>query len=263
MLSRRRLGSGVLVGLVLLVVGVFAIATDPTPTGVDQAELQDLAVLADQKEISIKDVVKGYGWRNDLSEVIWEISQTFPDDFADSRKPSTDRAWISFSGEVPQGARDMVNAFTDDHTGVTVDLVPNAGYTERELQTAVQTVHYAVMGHEDVVDAVTVFDLDTRTIDVEVALKDTEADSVVEDLESLAEAALVPATRADILDTFSVSVENTGAITKLDSSYQHWGGEKLTTCTSGFATEESGRHSRQWYTAPHRPVSYPGCSIAT
>ncbi|HET7846919.1 MAG TPA: hypothetical protein VFL72_05455 [Acidimicrobiia bacterium] len=72
-------------------------------------------------------------------------------------------------------------------------------------------------------------------------LESTVSDSVLQGLQVVAKKNLIDATRADILESITISVvqsirEVTGG---LDSSTEHLGGEDVTGCTSGFGTKTS------------------------
>ena len=256
-MSLRQIRSAILLSLMALVVGLVFIGSSSSEEidGVSPEELQDLSVLADQEGISIQDAIRGYGWRDDLSAVTQVIWETYPDDFAHSRKPSPNSAWLSFSGEVPQGAKDMISDFTDIYPHVTVDVIPNAGFTRNEKRAGMRAVHSAMLDHSDVKNVGARVNLDTMTIEARVMLKDTAADAVLEDLKSSGETRLISATRSDILNTFSVSVAEVDSLGTLDSGVQHREGEELNVtadegCTSGFVGEDSD-YNRGVITASH------------
>ena len=205
MLLSDGVGRAGLLGLVLLLVGLASSGTGVGLGGVNEAELQDLAVLARQKEITIQDAIRGYGWRNDISNLNHEVSKLYPNDFAHSRKNSG-VAEIRFAGEVPHGAKEIYAAFSDSYPHARVNLIPNVGFTQQEKLAAVQAVHYGILGHKHVSNATTGFDIATLTIRSEAKLTDTASNSLIEDLESLAKTSMLSATRGDILETFSVIV---------------------------------------------------------
>lgn len=221
-------------GLVALLLALVLMGTSST-TGADNYELQDMAVIAETEGISVQAAVDKYAWRDDISDINYQISLMFPNDFANSRKNEKGEAEIRFSGAVPQGARDMLADFMSANPNVVVNFIPNVGFTKAERDAAVEAVHYAVMGHSDVVTATTGFNINTMTIHTSALLVDSPPSGVLDDLKDLATSEMVDATRADILSTFSITVEEKHTAGILDAQSEHWGGETLVpTCTAGF-----------------------------
>ena len=244
----RRFQYAIPVALVFLLLTLAFMATSSSLA--NDAEREDLAVIAAEEDISVDEAVLKYGWRNDLSNVVWDIGEAYPDDLSESRKPSGDTAWVGFAGEVPDGARDMIRAFTDAFPHVTVELRANMGFSKKERIEATELAHYAVYEHEGVEDAGTRFDLETKTIQVSAKLSDSNAPSL-NSLKSLAEARLVSDIRSNILDVFSVSVDSNRNASKLDLASDHRGGEELTPyCTSAFVGEDANGN-RGVLTAAH------------
>ena len=52
----------------------------------------------------------------------------------------------------------MIERFTSSHSGVSVEVRTNLGFTEVEKKRALEAVHFAVMETPEVLDAVTFFD---------------------------------------------------------------------------------------------------------
>ena len=80
------------------------------------------------------------------------------------------------------------------------------GFTEVELERAIEAVHFAVLGAPEVRDASTSFDFGAGQIRTTVILESTASDSVLDDLRAVAVKNLIDATRADILNSMTTSV---------------------------------------------------------
>ena len=100
----------------------------------------------------------------------------------------------------------MIERFTSSHSGVSVEVRTNLGFTEVEKKRALEAVHFAVMETPEVLDAVTYFDFETHQIRSTVLLKGTASDSVLDDLNALATESLTDAIREDILNSITISV---------------------------------------------------------
>ena len=98
-------------------------------------------------------------------------------------------AWIAFAGPPPKAALDIIAIFTSSHSGVSVEVRTNQSVTEAELETAIPAVHYAVFKAPGVLNANTSFDSATRQIETIVVLESTASDSVLDDLQAIAERA--------------------------------------------------------------------------
>ena len=106
----------------------------------------------------------------------------------------------------------------DAYPHVSVELRPNAGFSRRDKQAAMEAAHYAVYEHSGVVDAGTRVDLDTMAIEVDVKLAEgMETDSLIGELKSLADDRITSAVGGSTLDAFSVVITDTGYSSTLDS----------------------------------------------
>ena len=155
-------------------------------------------------------------------------------------------------GATPQSASEFLNAFDSNHIGVSVEVRTDATLTEVELESGIKAAHYAVMADPDVLDASTSYDTLAGQIKTEVRLVDTASDSALNRLKTAASAGLTGATRADILDSITVSVARS-TLTALgvdEDASNHYGGEAISTCTTGFGTK-TGDGKRGISTAGH------------
>ena len=170
------------------------------------AELEDLQAAADQKGISLQEAIDRYAWNDNFSLAVSGIRQAFPEDFTGSEIVDAGHAWVGFSGSAPEGLGEMIERFTSSHSGVSVEVRTNLGFTEVEKKRALEAVHFAVMETPEVLDAVTYFDFETHQIRSTVLLKGTASDSVLDDLNALATESLTDAIREDILNSITISV---------------------------------------------------------
>ena len=100
----------------------------------------------------------------------------------------------------------MLDRFTSGHSGVSVEVRIELGFTESEIREAIQTVHFAIWKAPETLDAVTYYDFETRQIRTTVLLDSKASDSVLDDLRAIATKSLSGAIRPDVLDIFTVSV---------------------------------------------------------
>lgn len=126
------------------------------------------------------------------------------------------------------------------------------GYNESEYVEAVVGAYYAVMAEDGVKDSRAHFEGETNEIAMLVKMETPPIDAEKAKLERAAEQGAKDATRQDIMDTFSISLEVVQRdLGGLDSGSDHMGGEELSTCTSGFNVKVNG--VRGIATAAHCP----------
>ncbi|MBN4074248.1 hypothetical protein JYT27_00310, partial [bacterium AH-315-D21] len=172
----------------------------------NEAELQDLQNIANQKGISLQEAIDRYAWNDNFSLLIAKIRSDFPAAYAGSAIIDTGGAWVAFAGPAPEEALDIIDLFSSIHSGVLVEVRAGTEFTEAELQKAIPAAHYAVLGSPKVREAVTSFDYATGRITTTVVLESTAPDSVLDDLRAVAEKAIIDATVADILDSITYFV---------------------------------------------------------
>ena len=215
--------------------------------GVDDSisagELSDLQAIADHKGISLQAAIDRYAWNNTFSLTVDKIRRVFPGDFAAAKIVDAGNAWVAFAEGVPEGAHDIIDTFTSSHSEISVELRTGFGFTEVEVQSAVPAVHHSMTNAPEVLDAYTYFDLASTQIKANVVLAGTASGSVLDDLRAVAVENLTDATRANILQSITVSVirSDIQVLSGTHSDTEHMGGEILNECTSGFAiTDSSG-----------------------
>jgi hypothetical protein len=70
----------------------------------NDAELQDLHRIADQKDISLQEAIDRYAWNDNFSLAVTRISEAFPTVFAGAEIVDTGHAWIAFESPPPKGS---------------------------------------------------------------------------------------------------------------------------------------------------------------
>ena len=224
-------------------------ASTPTPEvappGIDDAisdaELQDLQTVASQSGLSLQEAIDRYAWNDNFAFAVSEIREASPEAFARAEIVDGDHAWVGFAGDVPQAALDIIDTFRSSHSGVRVEVRTDLGFTEVELQSAIQAVHSAVFEAPEVRDAATSFDFATGQITTTVVLESTASGSVLDDLRTVAAANLTNATRADIVNSITTSVVRSEhqVLGVYESNTEHQ--EGLVTNSSGSVGLLSGR----------------------
>ncbi len=137
------------------------------------AELEDLQSVADRKGITLQEAIDRYAWNDNFALAVSGIRQAFPEDFTGSEIVDVGHAWVGFSGGAPEGLSDMIERLTGSHSGVSIEVRIELGFTEAEIQSALPTVHLAMVEAPEVLDAVTSFDFETRQIRTYVVLETT------------------------------------------------------------------------------------------
>jgi len=190
---------------------------------ISEAELRDLQFVAGQEGISLQEDIDRYAWNDNFALAVTMIREASPEAFADAAIVDANHAWVAFTGSAPKEALDIIYIFTGSHSSVSVEVRTGSCFTEAELQSAIEAVHYAVLESPDVLDASTWFDTETGRITTTVVLESTASASVLDDLGAVAGKALTEATRADILNCITTSVvrSNIQVTGGSDSSTEH------------------------------------------
>ena len=194
------------------------------------AELQDLQFIANQEGISLQEAIDRYAWRDNFSLAVSKIREAAPGSFAGAEIAGDRQAWIAFTEQPPKAALDILDTFTSSHSSISVEVRTDASITEAELQKAIPAVHYAVLESPGVRNASTSFDSSTAQIRTLVVLDDTASDSVLDDLQAVAERKLTDATRPDITNSITVSVVRSdhGVLGGIDSIAENLGSKVFT-----------------------------------
>lgn len=193
------------------------------------AVLEDISRLAKEKDMTIDEAINRYGWQESFSILVEETRTAFPDDFAGARIESDGTAWIAFKGTAPARAVSRIGEFVP-----TLSVVENRGFTETELNSRLETAHFAAIAQDDIVaNASSGYDIVTGVIAVEIEPADLGG---------------TPAQRAALES--SLRERNPIAFEEVDLRIANqkvsgddavlYGGAPITGCTSGFAVIKSG-----------------------
>ena len=194
------------------------------------AEMRDLATVAEANGISLEEAVATRGWRRGFSQLVQQIASGNPESFAGAAIEQNGSTWIAFKGAIPAGVDTLVEQFEREVLeprawSTRIDLVPNRGFSERELNDRVIAAHQAVYDRSPLVSDVST-EADPRTGEIQVVVR-----SVGQDLAR---------TAADVKSRLpaDVSVRVTSSALGGDDA-THKGGQPMSTCTSGFSVFSS------------------------
>lgn len=225
------------------------ITTPVTPAdGVDLAslsvdELDFLRIIAAQEDITVEEAAARYGWHEILSQVVAEIMDTYPADYAGSMIEPVGEAvaWVAFKHRAPLGAVRMLEAFPHP-----IAVYEFRGFSEAELDARLIEVHYELYSRGDLVANVgSGYDIETGRIRVTVEpLPGLDPEAVVDQLR----AQLPPSTAGS-----EVTIQTVPAV-HIRPQANIYGGDPLTVkdgrpCTAGFTVQ--GVSTRGVLTAGH------------
>lgn len=145
------------------------IVTPRVDDPISDAELRDLQTIATQKDIPLQAAIDRYAWNDNFALAVASIRKTFPEAFAGAEIVDDHNAWVAFKGRAPEGARDMIDVFSNSHSDVAVGVHTDMGFAEVELQRAIEKVHFAVLKRPEVRDAATSHDYATDKITTTVS----------------------------------------------------------------------------------------------
>ena len=240
---RRSLPFLVMITLIIAILTLPLVGARPStgqPT-LNPDELEDLRFVADELGITDAEAVSRFGWNSEFSRAMGDISTEHSDDFTRAEITGDSTAWVAFAGETPAGAQRTIDSFRAAYPGVTVEIRTGTGFTASQISSAVPAAHYAVFGSSDVSDASTSFDFDSKRIIIRAKLYEgAPVGETLTRLQSSAEQAVTDALGLDFLQWVNIAVETKQDTGILDSDdYQHYGGESLAHCTSGFGVVDS------------------------
>ena len=182
------------------------VVPDAIRDAVSDAELQDLQAVAEQYGMTLQEAFDRYAWNDNFSRAVQRIREAAPESFAGAVIVDATNAWIAFKGTPPRAALDIVDNFANTHSSISVEVRTGQKLTEAELEEAITEVHDTLRKAPEVIDIITGFDPRINQVESTVLLKNTTPDSVVDDLQAIAEKRLIEETRPDILDSISISV---------------------------------------------------------
>lgn len=203
---------------------------------ISPAEMQDLMLLSEQTGVRLDDVIERYAWNDNFAMAAARIRDTYPYLFSGAKIVDAHHAWVAFKGSPPEGVHAVLDSFAEAAPSVKVELRSEQGYSERELGAAIEEVHYVIYESPGVREAATSFDAETRTITTTVVLSGERDESVIADLNSMAQEVL-KSVYVEVLGISAVVVKSDLVfLGGVDSASYHYGGEVLAACTSGFGT---------------------------
>ena len=227
------------------------VAPSTIESGLSEAELEDLATIAEQERITLDRAVARYAWNDNFTVALEEI-RAASGDLAEAAITKNGTAWVAFAEEVPVEAVGILARFTAAHPAVGLEVRTGAGFTEAAFEDALVRVHTAVYGTPGVMEAVTSYDRPARQIVTTVSLRPGVDPDLVSTLRTVSAARLADDGGQGIADvlTTRVVLQDAG-LTRDESSSYHYGGESITGCTSGFAVRRQSDSSRGIAFAEH------------
>lgn len=214
------------------------------------AEHEDLATIAEQEGITLDRAIDRYAWNDNFTVALEEI-RAVSGALAEAAI-TDDGAWVAFADQVPVQAVGILARFTAAHPEVDLDVRTGTGFTEAAFADALVRVHAAIYDTPGVVEAVTSYDRPTRQIVTTVSLLPGVDPDLVSTLQTVSAARLADDGGRGIADvlTTRVVLQDAGLVRDDSSSYRY-GGEILSTCTSGFAVRRLSDSSRGIAIAEH------------
>jgi hypothetical protein len=228
---------------------------DIAKLGLSDIELEDLSATADDMGISLEQAVARYSWNQSFAETVGMVRATAEGSFASAEIVDASNAWVLFTSDAPELALGAIDAFVAEHPNVAVKVSVDAAVNERDLEAMIEAAHFAVLGHDAVADASTVFDTYTQGLTTTVVLNRDAGDREVDELVDVATSAISEAGLRHALKAGDVVVlvSKAGEFGGVDAGNQHLGGELLNGigCTSGFVVIQDGTGTLGVSTAGH------------
>jgi len=200
------------------------------PGTVTEAEERDIQTVARQNGLSIEEATRHLHWQEPFTEMVSELRQKYPDEFAGARiEDFGEGAWIAFSAEVPPEAASMANAFAASF-GASVNAHADRGFDEAGLDATLTASHQSVWARQDLVrDVSSGYDIVTGEVQISVESRGaTNKDERERERRALS---------ADLPPEVVLEVVERGHRGGLDNIY---GAVPLSTCTVGFSTSADG-----------------------
>jgi hypothetical protein len=251
-MSKRHISKipfGVILVLILLVVGLTLtgaqlVLRDSQGNPISDATLQDMGNIAGTEDISTQAAVDQYGWHNAFSLAVANIREVAADDFSGAAIAGNEQAWIAFANNtVPDAATDALAEFRDDYPNVTIEFRTETRFTKREISAALRAAYFKVYNSAEVQDATASFNSATSQIEIVVNVgTDSPDPAAMEELVRKAREGVSESGGPALLDVIGVTVQGVNhELGGEEDNSEHYGGEKLRTCTSGFTVvDDSG-----------------------
>jgi|SRR5690606_2672811 len=148
-----------------------------------EGELAFLELNAAQEGITVEEAAELWGWHESLSQLLTEIMDAYPADYAGSMFEPVGEAvaWVAFRERAPQDAVRMLEEFP-----YPIAVYEFRGFSEAELDARLIEIHYGALGRDDLVaDVESGYDIETGRIRVTVEpLPGRDPGAVVDQLEA-------------------------------------------------------------------------------
>lgn len=225
-------------------------------------ELEDLQRFAGERGMPLDKALTEYGWRHTFARAVDQLRTAHPSAFADAGTGPGQRAWVSFKEAAPRNVQATLAAIP-----VAVQVHEHLGWSESELVTAAQGIHYALLNDSSVAADQVATDPDTTTGAIRVSVG-TENGAPVTEMRARVAAAADGGPAASLLRavpaSLAVTIEVDPQLTSGNDAV--YGGGSLSSCTAGFPVRRSTNTSQHGLTtAGHcdNYQTYAGRSVLT
>ena len=144
------------------------------------AELRDLEFFAERDAISLEEAVAIYGWRRGFGQLVQEIAAWHRKSFAGAAVEQDGSIWIAFKEDVPTEVVALVGQFEREvleswASSARIELVPNRGFSARELNARVIAAYRAAYQQSPLVSEVST-EADPRTGEILMVVRPVSQD---------------------------------------------------------------------------------------
>lgn len=219
-----------------------------------KAEMEDLASIAKQLDISIDEAVRTIGWHDNFMHLVDQIRLDYPDTFAYAEITGDTEATIAFSKQPEATTKAAVAEFEAVFSGLKIDVVETPLLSESEEQKIVEQLHFTALDNELTVTVSSGYERKTNTFEILVVLKDGSPAGTAQAIEQQLQSS--DALRQSNVEGLKVTVIEHGP--ELGGgeqvNHRHFGGEILNPeCTSGFGLRRlsPSQGARRGSTAGH------------
>lgn len=136
--------------------------------GITLSEIEDLKIIAEMENLSLDEAIDRYAWQTQFIQVADKLEEKYPDTFAGAVfEKDGSGAWFAFKHDIPKDAISAVNELP-----ATIKLYGQRGFSEMELKSKLDLVHYNTLMHDGVIDVHSYYDIDTGYITIEAQPKE-------------------------------------------------------------------------------------------
>ncbi|MEU6714199.1 S1 family peptidase [Nonomuraea sp. NPDC046802] len=158
---RRKLLASLVAAVVAFPIAALNVPALAATSTQSEAEAEDLALIAEQRGITLEEAQARFGWQEQFVEIANRVEDAHPDQYT-AASVNDGSPWIAFKGEVPSGVAELTASLP-----VAVTLTPGKGYSRTELKAALEDNHYRIMGREDIADATSYYDVQSGNVTIE------------------------------------------------------------------------------------------------